>query len=110
MIILSLGVGIIISALTTKYRDLIMLVTFGLQLWQYASPITYGLTLIPEKWLWLYNLNPMTPIVTSIRYACFGEGYFNLLFYGIGWAITLVLFFGGLLLFNRIEKNFMDTI
>lgn len=110
MIILSLGVGIIISALTTKYRDLIMLVSFGLQLWQYASPITYGLTLIPEKWLWLYNLNPMTPIITSIRYACFGEGYFSLVAYLIGWGITLVLFFVGLLLFNRIEKNFMDTI
>lgn len=110
MIILSLGVGIIISALTTKYRDLIMLVSFGLQLWQYASPITYGLMLIPEKWLWLYNLNPMTPIITSIRYGCFGEGYFSLPAYLIGWGITLILFFAGLLLFNRIEKNFMDTI
>ena len=110
MVILGLGVGIIISALTTKYRDLIMLVTFGLQLWQYASPVTYGLTLIPEKWLWLYNLNPITPIITSIRYACFGEGYFNLMYYLIGWGITLIFFFGGLLLFNRIEKNFMDTI
>ena len=110
MIILSLGIGIIISALTTKYRDLIMLVAFGLQLWQYASPITYGLALIPEKMVGLYNLNPMTPIITSIRYACFGEGYFNLAYYLIGWAITLVLFLCGILLFNRIEKNFMDTI
>lgn len=110
MIILSLGIGIIISALTTKYRDLIMLVAFGLQLWQYASPITYGLALIPEKMIGLYNLNPMTPIITSIRYACFGEGYFNLAYYLIGWAITLVLFLCGVLLFNRIEKNFMDTI
>ncbi len=110
IVILSIGVGIIISALTTKYRDLIMLVTFGLQLWQYASPITYGITLIPEKWLWLYNLNPITPIITSIRYACFGEGYFNWMYYLIGWGITLSCFFIGLLLFNRIEKNFMDTI
>lgn len=110
MIILSLGIGIIISALTTKYRDLIMLVAFGLQLWQYASPITYGLALIPEKMIGLYNLNPMTPIITSIRYACFGEGYFNVAYYLIGWAITLVLFLCGVLLFNRIEKNFMDTI
>ena len=110
MIILSLGVGILISALTTKYRDLIMLVAFGLQLWQYASPITYGMALIPDKWMLLYNLNPMTPIITSMRFACFGEGYFHLPYYLMGWGTTLVIFFIGLLLFNRIEKNFMDTI
>lgn len=107
---LSTGVGIIISALTTKYRDLAMLVAFGLQLWQYLSPIPYGLALIPEKYLGLYMLNPVTPIVTTMRYAFFGVGYFNLTYYLISVAFTIVVFFLGLVLFNRIERTFMDTV
>lgn len=110
MIILSTGCGIIISSVTTKYRDLAMLVAFGLQLWQYASPIAYGLQLIPEKYLGIYMLNPVTPIITTFRYAMFGFGYFNLAYYLIGWAISLALFFIGLILFSRIERTFMDTI
>lgn len=110
LIILSTGFGIIISSVTTKYRDLAMLVTFGLQLWQYASPIAYGLKLIPEKYLYLYMLNPVTPIITTFRYAVFGFGYFDLTYYLIGWAISLVVFFIGLILFSRIERTFMDTI
>ena len=110
MIILSTGCGIIISSVTTKYRDLAMLVAFGLQLWQYASPIAYGLQLIPEKYLGIYMLNPVTPINTTFRYEMFGFGYFNLAYYLIGWAISLALFFIGLILFSRIERTFMDTI
>ena len=110
MLILSVGVGIIISSVTTKYRDLSMLVGFGLQLWQYGSPIAYGLGLIPEKVMFLYMLNPVTPIVTTFRYAMFGFGYFNLGYYIMSWIISLVLFFIGLILFSRIERTFMDTI
>lgn len=110
MIILATGFGIIISSVTTKYRDLAMLVTFGLQLWQYASPIAYGAQLIPQKYFWLYMLNPVTPIITTFRYAIFGFGYFNLTYYLIGWAISLAVFFIGLILFSRIERTFMDTI
>lgn len=110
MLILSVGVGIIISSVTTKYRDLAMLVGFGLQLWQYGSPIAYGLGLIPEKVMFLYMLNPVTPIITTFRYAMFGFGYFNLGDYLLSWAISLVLFFIGLILFSRIERTFMDTI
>ena len=110
MIILSTGCGIIISSFTTKYRDLAMLVSFGLQLWQYASPIAYGLQLIPEKYLALYMLNPITPIIVTFRYALFGFGYFNLTYYLISWAVSLVIFFIGLILFSRIERTFMDTI
>lgn len=110
MIMLSTGVGIIISALTTKYRDLAMLVTFGLQLWQYLSPIPYGLALIPEKYLGIYMLNPVTPIVTTMRYAFFGVGYFDLMYYLISVVFTFVVFFIGLVLFNRIERTFMDTV
>ena len=110
MIVLSTGCGIIISSVTTKYRDLAMLVGFGLHLWQYASPIAYGLQLIPAKWMRLYLLNPVTPIVTTFRYALLGFGYFDLTYYVLGWASSLLIFFIGLILFSRIERTFMDTI
>ncbi len=110
MIVLSTGCGIIISSVTTKYRDLAMLVGFGLQLWQYGSPIAYGLRLVPEKWLGLYLLNPVTPIITTFRYAMFGFGYFDLPHYLLGWAVSLAVFVLGLILFSRIERTFMDTI
>ena len=110
MMILSVGCGIILSSATTKYRDLAMLVGFGIQLWQYASPIAYGLQLVPERYVNLYMLNPVTPIITSFRYAMFGFGYFDLTWYLISWAVSLVLFFIGLVLFSRIERTFMDTI
>lgn len=116
LIVLSIGLGMIISAVTTKYRDLQMLVGFGLQLWQYASPVAYGLTLISssEKWgglLWLYTrLNPLTPIVTTFRLSVFGFGYFDLVTYLISWGISIFVFFVGLMLFSKTEKNFMDTI
>ncbi len=110
LMILSTGIGIIISALTTKYRDLSMLVGFGLNLWQYATPVAYGLLLIPAKYIGLYNLNPVTPAILSFRYGIFGAGYFDLIYYLVGWAVTLLIAFFGLLLFNRIEKNFADTV
>lgn len=110
MIVLSTGCGIIISSVTTKYRDLAMLVGFGLHLWQYGSPIAYGLQLVHGNWMWLYLLNPVTPIVTTFRYAIFGFGYFDLTYYVLGWAISLLIFFTGLILFSRIERTFMDTI
>lgn len=110
LIVLSTGCGIIISSVTTKYRDLAMLVGFGLQLWQYGSPIAYGLQLVPERWAVLYLLNPVTPILTTFRYSIFGFGYFNLACYLTGWVVSLLLFFLGLVLFSRIERTFMDTI
>lgn len=110
LVMLSTGIGVIISALTTKYRDLAMLVGFGLQLWQYLSPIPYGLALIPEKYLGLYLLNPVTPVVTTMRLAFFGVGYFNSLYYIISLIVTVAVFFIGLILFNKIERTFMDTV
>ena len=110
MMVLAIGCGIIISSVTTKYRDLAMLVGFGLQLWQYGSPIAYGLRLVPEKWLGLYLLNPVTPIVTTFRYAMFGFGYFDLRYYLLSWGVSLLVFLLGLILFSRIERTFMDTI
>ena len=110
MMIVAVGFGIIISSVTTKYRDLAMLVGFGLQLWQYACPVAYGLQLVPENWMAVYMLNPVTPIITTFRYAVFGFGYFDLAYCLISWGISLLVFFIGLILFSRIERTFMDTI
>ena len=110
MMILAIGLGIIIASVTTKYRDMAMLVGFGLQLWQYGTPIAYGLQLVPDKYMSLYMRNPVTPIVTAFRYGVFGFGYFNLHYYLIGWLISIIVFILGLILFSRIEKSFMDTI
>lgn len=108
--LLSLGVGIIISALTTKYRDLAMVVGFGVQLWMYATPVAYDLSMIPERFLGVYMLNPVTPVITLFRYAFLGVGEPHFAAYGISWLITIAVLFVGILLFNRVEKTFMDTV
>lgn len=107
---LGLGFGIIISACTTKYRDLAMAVGFGTQLWMYATPIAYDISIIPEKYLSLYMLNPITPAVMAMRYAFLGTGYFSLKYYLISWIVTIIVLFIGIVLFSRIEKTFADTV
>lgn len=113
--VLSLGFGIIVSALTTKYRDLAMLVAFGTQLWMYASPIAYDMFSMGAfapggKWHALYMCNPVTSIVNLFRYGYLGIGTMEWNYYFIGWATTIVIFLIGVVLFNRIEKTFMDTV
>lgn len=110
MAMLSLGVGVIISSLTTKYRDLKMLVGFGVSLWMYGTPVAYDIGIIPQKYMSLYMLNPMTPIINTFRTAFFGLGSFDLPHYLISWIVTVVVLFLGLMLFNRVEKTFMDTV
>ncbi len=110
MAMLGMGCGIIISALTTKYRDLAMIVGFGVQLWMYATPVAYDYTRIIPKYLGIYMLNPMAPIVMVFRYAFLGTGYINWIYYLTSVAITLVLLLFGIALFNRVEKTFMDTV
>ena len=110
MTLLSLGCGLIISSLTTKYRDLAMLVSFGTQLWMYASPVVYSTSLLPSSFLNIYMLNPMAPILDAFRYSCLGIGSLQIKYYFISWIITLMILFLGVVLFNRVEKNFMDTI
>ena len=87
-----------------------LLVGFGLQLWQYASPIAYGLELVPHQYIWLYMLNPISSIVTAFRYSLFGFGYFHIGYYLLSLGISMLVFFCGLILFSRIERTFMDTI
>lgn len=113
--LLSLGFGIIISALTTKYRDLAMLVGFGTQLWMYASPVAYDMFSFAAfapggKWHALYMCNPVTPIVNLFRYGYLGIGVMEWGYYLIGWGTTLLVLFLGVMLFNRVEKTFMDTV
>ena len=110
MALLSLGIGIIISSLTTKYRDLKMLIAFGVQLWMYGTPVAYDISIIPQKYMYLYLLNPMTPVINTFRKAFLGLGNFNFRYYLISWVVTLVVLFWGLMMFSRVEKTFMDTV
>ena len=110
MAMLSLGVGVIISSLTTKYRDLVMLVGFGVQLWMYGTPVAYDIGIVPAKFLGLYMLNPMTPVINTFRLAFLGLGSFDLPHYLLSWAVTLAVLMIGIVLFNRVEKTFMDTV
>lgn len=107
---LSMGCGVIISALTTKYRDLSILVTFGIQLWMYGSAIIFPISSIPEKWETLLMLNPIVPIVEAFRYAFTGKGVFSVHYLGIGMIITLILLLIGCVMFNKVERTFMDTV
>jgi lipopolysaccharide transport system permease protein len=107
---LGLGFGIIVSSLTTRYRDLRFLVTFGVQLWMYATPVIYPVSAIPERFQPFIQANPVTPIVEAFRYAYLGAGTVdpvNLLY---SFGFMLVVLFVGILLFNRIEATFMDTV
>lgn len=108
--VLGMGFGIIVSSLTTKYRDLSILVTFGVQLWMYASPVVYPLSQIPERFQAIYMLNPVAPIITIFRYAYLGVGEIPYTAWGISWIVTVLIFVIGALMFNRIEKTFMDTV
>ena len=112
---LGLGCGIIISAATTKYRDLRMLVSFGVSLWMYGTPIAYDMYSMSVfapggKYHALYMCNPVTPIVNIFRYGWLGIGEIDWLYYGIGWIVTFVLLGLGVILFSRVEKTFMDTV
>ena len=108
--LLGMGCGIIISALTTKYRDLAVLVTFGVQLWMYVSAIIFQVSSIPQRWGEILMLNPVVPIVEAFRYAFTGNGTFSILYLGISIVVTLIILLGGVIIFNRVEKTFMDTV
>lgn len=108
---LGLGCGIIISSLTTKYRDLAILVTFGVQLWMYATPVVYPLSQIGNDTLRLIILvNPVTQALESFRYIFLGIGEISFFWWSISGLITVVVLVSGVLLFNKVEKNFMDTV
>jgi len=107
---MGLGFGIIISSLTTKYRDLQQLVGFGVSLLMYVTPVIYPISSIPEKWRWIAEVNPITPIIETFRAGFLGAG--NTTWLGLGYSagFMLIMLFFGVVIFNRVEKTFIDTV
>ncbi len=108
---LALGCGIIISSLTTKYRDLSILVGFGVSLWMYITPIVYPISTLGDGWMrTILLINPVTCGVEAFRYIFLGQGMLDPLWWGVSAGVTIVVLFLGIILFNRVEKTFMDTV
>ena len=105
-----LGGGIIVSALTTRYRDLTNLVAFGVQLLMYATPVILPLSAMPEKYRWILRDNPLTPIVEGFRMGFLGAGDVTPLQLGASFGVMLVVLVIGVMLFTHVEKTFMDTV
>jgi lipopolysaccharide transport system permease protein len=110
MAALGMGFGIIVASLTTRYRDLTHLVGFGLQLWMFATPVVFPMSLVPEQWRWLVALNPMAPVIELFRFAFLGSGVSDLSYWMISIVVTVLVFILGAAMFNRIERSFVDTI
>ena len=110
MAILSLGFGSLISALTAKYRDLTFAMTFFIQIWMYLTPIVYPFSQVPEKYQLIYIMNPMVAIVELFRSAFLGKGTVSLELIVVSVSLTLIIFILGLIMFNRTEKSFIDTV
>lgn len=110
MALLALGLGLIFSALTTKYRDLRFLLTFGIQLLMFATPVVYPLSMVSGSSRMLILANPFTAIVETFRYGFLGSGQFSWIYLGYSSFITLLILSAGILIFNKVEKTFMDTV
>lgn len=108
---LGLGFGILVSSLTTKYRDLAILFTFIVQLWMYATPIVYPLSMVPQGTLRsLILANPMTPVIETFKYATLGQGYFSWLALGYSFLFMVLLLLVSVVIFNKVQRTFMDTV
>lgn len=110
VVILGLGLGTLFSALTNKYRDLKFLLQFIVQLIMYASPVVYPLSIVSGKFKILILLNPMSNFIEFFKYSLFGVGYFNLNWILYSILVSTIIFLIGLIMFNRVEKSFIDTI
>lgn len=108
---MGMGCGIIISSMTTKYRDLSVLVGFGVSLWMYITPVIYPISETSEGWMrTILMLNPVTAPVELFRYALLGQGMVNIPFLIVSWAFTIVVMVFGIMVFNKVERTFMDTV
>lgn len=110
---ISLGLGIIVSSLTTKYRDLTYFISFGITLFMYVTPVIYPLSSIKEKYAFAYHIleyNPIAPIIEAFRFGFTGNGTFSLYDLGYSFIVMIIVLFIGIILFNRTEKTFMDTV
>jgi len=106
----ALGLGMIFSSLTTKYKDLVFLLSFGIQLFMYATPVVYPTSAMPTKFAWLLHINPLTGIFECFRYAYLGTGSFQPMDLLISTILIVTLFFIGIVIYNKVEKSFMDTV
>jgi lipopolysaccharide transport system permease protein len=107
---LGLGAGIVLSSLTTKYRDLVFLITFGVQLMMYATPVIIPLTDVPLRYQWIMKLNPMTSVIETFRYAFLSSGGLDKEGLLYSFVFTIILLFVGIVVFNKVEKSFIDTV
>jgi lipopolysaccharide transport system permease protein len=107
---LGLGLGMIITAMTNKYRDLAFLVVFGVQLLMYATPVIYPLSAVSIKYKWIITLNPMTQIIEVSRLAFLGKGDFSIRSFGYTIIITGFILLLGTIIFNKVEKTFIDKV
>ena len=110
MAFLSMGIGLILSSMTTKYRDLSILIGFGVQLLMYASPIIYPVSEVPEQYLFLIKINPLVPVFEYMRYAFLGIGDFSITSFLYTFLMTFIFLASGVLIFNKVQKTFMDTV
>jgi len=108
--LLGIGIGIMISSVTTKYRDLRNLVNLGVSLLLYLTPVVYPLSSVPEKWKTLVSINPVTPVIEMFRYSFLGSGTHSLGMWLISWVVSIGVFWLGLLSFNHNEKSFIDVV
>jgi lipopolysaccharide transport system permease protein len=108
---LGLGFGIIVSSMTTKYRDLSILFTFVVQLWMYGTPIVYPLSMVTNETLrTLMLINPVTSVIEAFKYSTLGQGFFSCAALGYSFAFMCVLLVLGIVIFNRVQRSFMDTV
>jgi lipopolysaccharide transport system permease protein len=108
--VIGIGCGLILSSMTAKYRDLSHASGFLLQIWMYATPVIVPASRIPEKWQWLLHVNPVAPLVENFRIVLLGSGSFNAAATAVSVAASLLLFAAGLVMFNRTQRTFVDTV
>lgn len=108
--LLGTGCGLIVSSVTTKYRDLGVLVSFGVTLWMYITPVVYPVSQVSDSFRPLALLNPVAPLIETFRYGFLGSGTFPWQYLILSFAVTAVVLLFGIIVFNRVEKNFIDTV
>jgi lipopolysaccharide transport system permease protein len=108
--LLGLGTGMIVSALTNRYRDLFFLISFGVQLLMYSTTVVYPLSRVPQQYKWLIELNPMTAIIEVFRFALLGQGDFTMMTLGLSMLATVAIAAAGIVIFNKVERNFIDNV
>ena len=107
---ISIGFGCFFASLTYKYKDLSLLLSFGMQLWMFITPVIYPLSMVNQKYIIFYSINPISSIIENFRYILFSNVEFNLLLTLSSFCFSIFILICGLAIFNKVEKNFMDTI